>query len=292
MRRQHPTARQRAVFPVGGQFLQAPPVAMAHRGGANYAANAGIENSLQAVRNAVDLGYRYVEIDVRASADGVAFVLHDPDLARVAGTDRPIHAMTAHEVRAATLSGGEPIPTLGELLEEFGRTRFNIDVKSDDVLAPALADLDAADAYTRVLIGSFDHRRLQRARAARPQLATSASPRESIGVRWGQGRLRTLAARNGVLCLQVPLTYRGRKVLTPGAVRRAHAQHLQVHVWTIDDAATINELLDLGVDGIITDRIDVLKEVLIRRGGWSGSDVGEQPGQGPRNAVQIEGTDE
>lgn len=263
------TPRQRQVMAAGGDYLDRAPLALAHRGGAAYHLNEGIENSLQAMRNAVDLGYRYVEVDVRASSDGVAFIFHDPDLSRVAGTARPLASMAASDVRAATLRGGASIPTLAELLEEFGETRFNIDVKSDDVVDATLADLDAADAYNRVLVGSFDHARLQRVRAARPQLATSTSPRESMGLRWGYGPMRTLAARHGALCLQVPLTYRGRTVITPEAVRRAHVQNMQVHVWTIDDAPTMTALLDVGVDGIITDRIDVLKDVLTRRGQWT-----------------------
>lgn len=262
------TPRQRQAMAIGGEYLGQAPLALAHRGGAAYHLNTGIENSLQAVRNAIDLGYRYIEIDVRASSDGVAFVFHDPDLGRVVGTPRPLASMTAADVRAATLRGGASIPTLAELLEEFGQTRFNIDVKSDDVVGPTLGDLDAADAYGRVLVGSFDHARLQRVRRTRPHLATSSSTRESIGLGWGYGPMRSLAARNGALCLQLPLTYRGRRVITPEALRRAHAQNLQVHVWTIDDAQTITELLDLGVDGIITDRIDVLKDILLQRGQW------------------------
>ncbi|CAM3477437.1 glycerophosphodiester phosphodiesterase family protein [Occultella aeris] len=263
------TRRQRQVAAgAGGAYLHPGPLALAHRGGAGYALNEGIENSLRAVRNAVDLGFTYVETDVRASADGVPFVFHDPDLSRVVGSAVDVHALTAADLRAATLAGGESIPTLAELLEEFGGTRFNIDVKSDDVVAPALAVIEAQRAFDRVLIAAFDHRRLQRVRRAHPEAATSGSPLETASLRWGVGAARSLAARNGVVCLQVPTTFRGRALVTGPFVATAHRYGLQVHVWTIDDADTMNALFDLGVDGIVADRIDVLRDVLIARGAW------------------------
>ncbi|TDE90016.1 glycerophosphodiester phosphodiesterase [Occultella glacieicola] len=263
------TRRQRQVAAgAGGAYLRPGPLALAHRGGAGLELNVGIENSLRAVRNAVDLGFTYVETDVRASADGVPFVVHDPDLSRVVGSAVDVHALSAADLRSATLAGGESIPTLAELLEEFGDTRFNIDVKSDDVVAPALAVIEAQRAFDRVLVAAFDHRRLQRVRRAYPEAATSASPLETASLRWGVGGTRALAARNGVVCLQVPTTFRGRPLVTPGFIANAHRYGLQVHVWTIDDAATMITLLDLGVDGIVADRIDVLKDVLVARGQW------------------------
>ena len=246
----------------------APPLALAHRGGAGYRLNAGIENSLRAVAHAVDLGYAYVETDVRASADGVPFVFHDADLARVVGASTDLRALTAREIRSASLVGGESIPTLRELLEEFPGTRFNVDVKSDDVVAPTLDLLEELGAFDRVLIAAFSHRRLQWVRRAAPHAATSASPLEAAALRFGRAAARSLAARNGAVCLQVPISHRGRRIVTADLVSAAHSYGLQVHVWTIDDVPTITELLDLGVDGIISDRIDVLRDVLLARGQW------------------------
>src|SRR5690625_4251632 len=99
--------------------LQLPrgPLAIGHRGGAGLPANEGSANSLRAVAHADERGYQYIETDVQASGDGVAFVLHDADLARVAGRDVAVGDLTAADVRALTLSGGESIPPLAELLE-------------------------------------------------------------------------------------------------------------------------------------------------------------------------------
>lgn len=251
--------------------LQLPrgPLAIAHRGGAGLPANEGIENSLRAVAHAAELGYQYIETDVQASGDGVAFVLHDADLARVAGRDVAVGDLTAADVRALTLSGGESIPTLAELLEEFPALRFNIDLKSDAVVGPAVAVLRAAGAAGRVVLAAFSHRRLVRVRRLLPGVATSASPAEIAALRFGR---LPLAARAGAVAFQVPIhtTVRGRRVriVTDSFIARAHAREQQVHVWTIDDADTMRMLFAQGVDGIVADRIDVLRDVLAEQGHW------------------------
>lgn len=267
-RRRPLTPRQRQVREVGGQFLDGPPLAMAHRGGAGYRPNRGNENTLAAFANAVELGYRYIETDVRASADGEAFCFHDGDLSRTVGDERAFADLTAHQVRQFRLRGGESIPTLAEALEAFPQIRFNLDIKTDDALAPTTAVLDQAHAYHRVLVGSFSHARLRRLRRARPQIATSTSPSETRALWLGLGPPARQGARAGALCLQVPLRYRGRQVPNPRVIRAARRQNLQVHVWTIDDADTMNRLFDMGVDGIITDRPEVLRDVLRQRGQW------------------------
>ena len=268
-RRRPLTSRQREVLQAGGQFLQHPPLAMAHRGGAVYGPNVGNENSLLAFANAIDLGYRYIETDVRVSADGEAFCFHDPDLERVVGLRRPFAELTARQIRSLRLRGGEPIPSLAEAFEAFPHVRFNLDAKVDAAVDAVIDVLDRFDAYHRVLVGSFSAERLRRLRTRRPQAATSTSPAESMAFRWGVGPMVTRGIRAGALCLQVPLRFRGRKVVTERAVRAAHRQNLQVHIWTIDDAETMHRLLDIGADGIITDRPDVLKRVLVERGQWA-----------------------
>jgi len=267
-RRRPPTPRQQRVAPVGGRFLDDPPLAMAHRGGAGYEPNLGNENSLLAFGRAVDLGYRYLETDVRVSADGVPFCFHDPDLERTAGVQRPFAELTAEQIRDLRLRGGQPIPTVAEALAAYPRTRFNLDVKVDAAVEALIGVLDEADAYHRVLVGSFSQVRLRRFRSLRPQAATSTSPAETVAFRWGAGPVASRGARAGAVCLQVPLRFRGRRVVTARVVRAAHRQNLQVHVWTIDDAPTMHYLLDWGVDGIITDRPDILKDVLVERGQW------------------------
>jgi glycerophosphoryl diester phosphodiesterase len=224
------------------------------------------------VRNAVDLGFRYVETDVRASRDGEAFAFHDTTFARLAPTwelaEQPFAALTAAQIRSVELPGGARVATIAELLEAFPSVRFNIDVKRTAAIAPTVRAVRDAGAEDRVLLASFSHRRLQIMRRALPGVATSASPREIASLRWGRGPARRIASRAGAACLQVPTTWRGRQIVTPGLIAAAHRQRMQVHVWTVDDPAEMTALLDDGVDGLITDRPDVLRDVLVERHQW------------------------
>lgn len=256
------------------QFMSAAPIALAHRGGDALPANVGIENSLRAVGNAVALGYRYIETDARASIDGVAFAFHDHDLTRVAPQagfgDRPFGSLTAEEIRSVRLPGGEPIATIAELLEAFPTTRFNIDVKTPEVIEPTVRVIREAAAQRRVLLASFSHARLTRVRQLLPEVVTSASPQEITALRLQPRMWRSFLRAGGAVCLQVPEYRYNVRIVTPRFIAAAHRYGMQVHVWTVDEPADIERLLDAGVDGIITDRPDVLRDVLQERGQWHG----------------------
>lgn len=245
-------------------YLDAPPLAFAHRGGSGTAGNVGIENSLAAFAHAYELGYRYLETDVRMSSDGVVYAIHDAALDRLTGSPDPVAALTAEGLDLQRLDQREPFARLEAIYEAFPDARLNIDVKSDDAVEATCAIVMAHDAVDRTCLSSFSHARLVRIRQILPEVATSASQREVALVKLLPRRLSKPAA----VCLQVPAAYRGIRVVTPRFVRRAHALGLQVHVWTIDDSDQMHELLDMGADGIITDRTDVLKDVLIARGTW------------------------
>jgi glycerophosphoryl diester phosphodiesterase len=246
-------------------------IAMAHRGGATHPDLLGLENTNEAFRHAVALGYRYLETDVHASRDGVLFAFHDDVLDRVTDQVGPIAELTAARIRTARIGGGHAVPTLAELLEGFPDVRFNIDLKSESAVHPLVALLDRFDARDRVCVGSFSPGRMRLFRQlTEGTVATSATPAEVALVK---GSPRAAVARaalgtHGPVALQVPHR-RGRFVLvTPAFVRRAHRAGLQVHVWTVDDPAEMLHLLDLGVDGLITDRTDLLRDVLVARGQW------------------------
>jgi glycerophosphoryl diester phosphodiesterase len=245
-------------------------VAMAHRGGAGHPDLHGAENTLHAFEHAVALGYDYLETDVHATRDGVLVAFHDDALDRVTDTIGLLAELSAEQVSLARIRAEHPVPTMEELLEAFPGARFNIDLKSHaaaDLLARLLERTRTED---RVCIGSFSQRRLDAFRSAsRGRVATSASPAEvALFLASPSGRAARLLTRGRVAALQVPHR-RGRlPVVTAALVRRAHAAGAHVHVWTVDEPAEMEELLDLGVDGLITDRTDVLKDVLTRRGQW------------------------
>ncbi len=256
------------MWPVSGSYLDSPiPLAFAHRGGSLTPPNLGIENSLAAFSRAYAMGYRYLETDVHVSADGRVYVFHDDTLERMTRNPAAIASMTSDAVDAERLGGREPIPTLEQLIEAFPDARLNIDVKSDDAVEETCAVIEDLGATDRVCLASFDHQRVRRIRQRLPGAATSASSREATMVKLLPAALLRLLGVPGALCLQVP-ERRGIKVVTRHFVKRAHALGLQVHVWTVDDADSMNRLLDLGVDGLITDRPDILKDVLVGRGAW------------------------
>ncbi len=249
-------------------FDASTPLPLAHRGGALFGPNKGIENSLAAFENAAKLGYRYMETDVHCSADKVVYAFHDDTLQRLTGDPSAIAILPSSVIDIARLAGREPIPRLADLLEALPTVRFNIDIKADGALEPTLDLIRRMGAIDRVCFASFSHERLQRLRAAMPEVASSFSPKEAARLKLGRGALSSYGARHGGVCAQVPHR-RGRiTVVTPGFVSRAHRLGLQVHVWTIDSADEMRHLLDIGVDGLVTDRIDVLKDVLTARGLW------------------------
>lgn len=250
--------------------------AFAHRGGALHPELIGHENTLRAFRHAVDLGYRHLETDVHLTRDGVLVALHDAVLDRVTGSSGVIAELEYADVAAARIGGTEPIPSLVEIVETLpDDVLFNIDLKAPGT-AVALADfLRERGLEDRVVVGSFSRREMDVfRRATAGAVATSAGPTEIAAYLLSPaGRsLRRLVPHPAVL--QVPHRRKGVTIASAGLIRRAHANGLEVHVWTIDEAEEMNLLLDRGVDGLFTDRTDILREVLIARGQWDGAGEG------------------
>ncbi|WP_222316049.1 glycerophosphodiester phosphodiesterase [Streptomyces cavourensis] len=243
----------------------ATPLAFAHRGGAAD----GVENTAAAFRRAAAAGYRYFETDVHTTADGRLVAFHDSTLDRVTDATGAISALPWSEVRRARVGGTEPLPLFEELLEEFPEARWNVDLKAEPALEPLLELIRRTDAWDRVCVGSFSEARVARAhRLAGRRLATSYGVRGVLGLRlrsWGI----PAALRAGAVCAQVPERQGGIPVVDARFVRTAHALGLQVHVWTVNEPDRMGRLLDLGVDGIMTDHIETLRTVLSERGAWS-----------------------
>jgi len=255
---------------------QSGPIAFAHRGGAGEAP----ENTLEAFEIAVALGYWYVETDAHVTRDGVVVAFHDERLDRVTDRTGAIAELAIADVEAAdagyafSLDGGSSfpfrgrgirVPRLEEILVRWPAARVNIDPKADACVGPLADLLDRIGAWDRVCVGSFSDRRLRRIRTrAGGRACTSMGPRAVA--------LARLAAISGVIprlgadCIQVPIRQGPVPIVTKRFVDAAHRARLAVHVWTINDEATINELLDLGVDGVMTDRVRLLRDVFARRG--------------------------
>ncbi|WP_369388020.1 glycerophosphodiester phosphodiesterase [Streptomyces sp. CG1] len=246
-------------------YLDHPgPIAFAHRGGAAD----GIENTVAQFRRAVDMGYRYIETDVHATADGRLVAFHDSSLDRVTDGAGRIADLPWEDVRHARVGGREPVPLFEELLETFPEVRWNVDIKAEPALRPLLDLIERTEAWDRVCVGSFSEARVLRAqRLAGPRLATSFGTRGVLSLRlrsWGL----PAAVRRSAVAAQVPEAQSGVPVVDQRFVRAAHAYGLQVHVWTINEPERMHRLLDLGVDGIMTDHIDTLRKVMEDRGVW------------------------
>jgi glycerophosphoryl diester phosphodiesterase len=263
-------------------FLDHPrPLAFAHRGGAAHAP----ENSWRAFEHAVGLGYRYLETDLQATADGVLVAFHDRTLDRVTDRQGRVSRLTHAQVSGALIDGSEPIPRLEDLLGAWPDVRFNLDVKDVAAIAPLPGVLQRTNAWDRVCVVSFSASRLRATRRAlgRP-VCMAASPfgtavvrlggprgrhdpvgpgRPGRAAQHGPGLLTEYLARTGIRCVQVPIS-----VATTSFIGRAQALGLQVHAWTINDRPVMERLLDLGVDGIMTDETMALREVLSSRQQW------------------------
>lgn len=245
----------RGAFPAGPG-----PLALAHRGGAAEAP----ENSASAFQNAVDLGVRCIETDVRATADGHAVIFHDATIDRTSSGTGPIAGITLADLRRTHLADGAPPMTLAEALRRWPDTVLNVDVKCDDAVGPFLSAVSDCQAWGRVCAASFSATRLELLRElAGPRLATSMHPREVTRLVLG------LDPGDSPVAAQVPRRSGPIPVVTRRFVRAAHRRGVQVHVWVVDDAQEMRELLDLGVDGLVTDRPSLLREVLADRGAWA-----------------------
>ncbi len=253
-----------------GGFLASGFIPMAHRGGSLIAENLGIENTRSAFENAVALGYTYLETDVHATGDGELVAFHDPDLSRVTDTAGLIAELSFREVRSVRVGGREVVPTLDELLESFPHARFNIDLKSPGAVPLLARALSRHNAGARVCVGSFSESRLRNFRRLMPRVTTAATTSEILLMVAGRVSRRVPGID---VVFQVPITHTkgpiSLKLVTPKTVAAVHTKGRKIHVWTIDDKDTMHQLIDLGVDGVITDRPDLLKAVLQSRGMWS-----------------------
>jgi glycerophosphoryl diester phosphodiesterase len=246
-------------------FLSGPlPRIIAHRGLAIEAP----ENTLLAFLRALNAGATHLETDVHVSADGVAVISHDPDLSRTAGRSAEIGRLTMAELRRVDLGHGQGYCSLADALDAFPEARFNIDIKDAGSALPAARAILDARATDRVLITSFDERRRRAAADALPGVASSASVSSVLlaiaAAKLGIAPLVRRALR-GLVAVQIPERRGFLRLVTARTVSVLHRTGVEVHVWTVNEPEQMTRLLDLGVDGLVTDRCDVLKALVVSR---------------------------
>lgn len=268
----------RTAFP--NPFIVSPAWNLAHQGGELLWPS----NTLLAFREAAALGVQMLDTDMHATADGKLVLSHDDTVDRLTDGTGRIRDLTLAELRRLdagarfSRDGGKTfpyrgqgltIPTLDEALAAHSNLPWTIEIKQDtpSIAVPFCAALRQHQITSRVIVASFSDRAMQDFRAACPEVATSMTEKELrplvILSKVGLGRvgLAGLAPAPGRVA-QVPVRAGGIEVVTASFVAQMHARGVAVHVWTINDAAEMRRLLRLGIDGIDTDRPDLLRRVL------------------------------
>jgi glycerophosphoryl diester phosphodiesterase len=219
---------------------------------------------MTAFQRAVDLGYTYLETDVRVTADGVALAFHDATLDRLTDHRGRLDTIPWAVARRARVAGREPIALLADVLSTWPHTRINVDVKSSRAIQPTIDVVRRTGSADRVCIGAFATRRITAVRRAfGAGLCTSYGPAAVVSLRVA-GRARA----RGAGCVEAPATVGGRPFIGRRYVHAAHAAGLPLIAYTVNRRREMDRLLDLGVAGIMTDRADMLREVLQERGQW------------------------
>ncbi len=247
------------------------PHLIAHRGGGDEAP----ENSYAAIRAMRNLGVHYLETDCQVTADGVVVLNHDETVDRCYDGTGLVQDLTWDELSKLRNAADERMPRLDEVLEEFPELYLNLDAKTDAVVEPLLATLAEQDAFGRTLIASFSEKRLEKIRAVDdPQLTTSLGVAPVVRLMFAAETVssaeswRVATSSSSIRAVQVPERMRGIRVVNPRFIATAHAAGLAVHVWTVNEPAQMVRLLDWGVDGLVTDRPTMLREILRARGQW------------------------
>jgi glycerophosphoryl diester phosphodiesterase len=230
-----------------------------------------MENSLSAFRRAVDEGYHYLETDVHATSDGVVVVHHDPVLDRTTDASGVVARLPWSVVSNAKIGGREPVSRLSDLLEELPDAFLNIDVKAESAIQPLIDALRKANAFGRVCVASFSETRLAKVRRSAGDGVLTSMGTKAIARLWASGRLPSwvFQGRGHQRIAQVPVRHGRLTVVDKRLVAAARRRGIEVHVWTVDEPDQMRELIDLGVDGLMTDRPAVLRDVLRERGLWA-----------------------
>lgn len=244
----------------------AGPMAIAHRGGAALAQ----ENTLAAFSMATSLGFRYLETDVRVTRDGALVCFHDATVDRVTEGRGAVHRHSARALRSLRVFGGEPIPDLAEALEAFPDSCFTIDLKVEAAIEPLSRLLRNQSFAERVCVAGAWDGWLARLRSLVPGVQTALGWRSLAAFLWRSRTGRRLPRRLTTAAFaHVPMRLGSLTTFVEPLIEHGHGIGVRVVVWTVDEAVTMRRLLDVGVDGIITDRPDVLREVMVARGSWS-----------------------
>ena len=244
-------------------FLEEKFLAFAHRGGNEFAP----ENSFRAFKSAVDIGYKYLETDVHLTKDGFLIAFHDDTLDRVTDKSGLIRDLTLSEVKKAKIAGTDEIPLLSELLNSFTDCFFNIDCKVDETVQPLINLINNKDFINRVCIGSFSQKRINFIRKSLGKdVKTSMGPAEVILSKFLS--YTSLGYNFKSSYTSIPIRRYGINLLDERNINYLKSNNQKVIAWTINDEDQMKMLINIGIDGIMTDNLTLLKKVLIEESLW------------------------
>ena len=232
-------------------FLDSEFQGFVHRGDTSIF----LENTIEAFQSAVSLGYQYLETDLRETSDGKIITFHDPNLKRITGANITISETKFSDIRMRRLPSRETIPTIDELLEEFPDSFINMDLKVNQIEEKVLKKINSHNALERVCLGSFNSKVIKKINSLEPKILTSMGISQVIMYKFFQ-------KKNISKLIQIPTRWNGIKVITKKFIDRLHNDGLKVHVWTINKETEMQSLIDLGVDGIMTDNASGLIKVM------------------------------
>ena len=244
-------------------FLEEKFLAFAHRGGNEFAP----ENSFRAFKSAVDIGYKYLETDVHLTKDGFLIAFHDDTLDRVTDKSGLIRDLTLSEIKKAKIAGTDEIPLLSELLNSFTDCFFNIDCKVDETVQPLINLINNKDLINRVCIGSFSQKRINFIRKSLgKEVKTSMGPAEVILSKFLS--YTSLGYNFKSSYTSIPIRRYGINLLDERNINYLKSNNQKVIAWTINDEDQMKMLINIGIDGIMTDNLTLLKKVLIEESLW------------------------
>tara|TARA_B100001287_G_scaffold28389_1_gene20370 strand:+ start:118 stop:855 length:738 start_codon:yes stop_codon:yes gene_type:complete len=233
-------------------YQSKPFVALSHRGNSNK----HIENSFEAFKSVVDMGFEYIETDLRKTLDNQIVTFHDEDLNRLFNVDLKVENLTFAEIDKFFSEKNCKLLTLKEALLNFPETKFNIDLKVKDVIRESINVVKELEAFERVCFASFNSSHTDEVLTDSPSAVVSMGMKDVAYFKFFN------YLRKDSKILQVPLNWKGLNILNSKLIKKAKDKDLFIHVWTINDRENIIKLIDMGVHGIVTDKPELIMEIM------------------------------
>ena len=233
-------------------YQSKPFVALSHRGNSyKY-----VENSFEAFKSVVDMGFEYIETDLRKTLDNEIVTFHDRDLKRLFNINLKVENLTFAEINKFFSAKNCKLLTLKETLINFPQTKFNIDLKSKEVIKETIKIVKELKAFERVCFASFNSSHTDEVLTNSPSAVVSMGMKDVAYFKFFN------YLRKDSKILQVPLNWKGLNILNSKLIKKAKDKDLFVHVWTINDRESIIKLMDMGVNGIVTDKPELIMEIM------------------------------